>query len=123
MDQLPEPKFSNDSTWPRIMHGADELLKQSNTKYYKAFTLLASLSSYRYLREIWYYKRNHLSASVIVPLFVLSSHFLAEFYAYDPYVNAALTNNQREREYINEYKNLYKQAKSKNLDIPDYLIY
>jgi hypothetical protein len=122
MDKLPEPEFVPDKTWPRLMHGTEPLLAQSQTKFYKTFLALAGFSVYKYWREVFFYKKNFPTFAAISTLFVFSSYNLAKLYTDDPYVLAAAQNNAEERKYINEYRTLYKQAKSKNIEIPDHLV-
>ena len=122
MDKLPEPEFQCDKNWPRLCVGTQEMRLTSECKYQKTFGFLALLTSYRYLRNITYYKKNFLLTALIVPSFVLSSHFIASFHSYDPFLLAAERNNQAELNYINRYKTLYREAKTKGIEIPDHLI-
>lgn len=123
MDKLPEPEFTNDKTWPRLMHGVKELRDENDRKFKNTFLGLSFLTCFRYIREVTYYKKNYVVSAAIVPLLVFSSYQLAKFYAYDPYVLAAEKNNKAEIEYIQKYKSLYKKAKSLHLEVPNELIY
>lgn len=119
MDKLPEPDFKSDPNWPRLLLGVDSAKSANEQKYLKTFTALSLLTSFRYLREVTYYKKNLAQTAVVLPLLLLSSHFLAQYNSFCPYVLAAEKNNQREREYIQKYKSLLRQLDSK---VPDDLI-
>jgi hypothetical protein len=123
MDKLPEPEFTPDKNWPRLLHGVKEMRADNDLTFKKAFAGLTFLTCFRYLREITYYKKNYATSAVAIPLLVFSSYNLARAYAYDPYVLAAEKNNAAELEYISTYKSLYKKAKSQNLEVPNELIY
>ena len=121
MNKLPEPDFLPDNDWPRLKHGDQTMKAENKQQYLKWFYGLAALTSFRYLREITYYKKN-VQTVVVVPLLVLGSHFIAET-KYDKNVLATEENNRREREYITKYKALYKHCKTNNIHIPDNLIH
>ena len=123
MDKLPEPEFTPDKNWPRLLHGVKELKEENDLKFKKTFIGLSFLTCYRYIREITYYKKNYLTSAAVVPLFIWSSYQLARAYSYDPYVLAAEKNNKAELEYISTYKSLYKKAKAQHIEVPDELIY
>lgn len=123
MDKLPEPEFTPDRTWPRLMHGVKELKDENDLKFKKTFVGLSFLTCFRYIREVTFYKKNYITSAAIVPLLIWSSYQLAKVHAYDPYVLAAERNNIAELEYISTYKSLYKKAKSQNLEIPNELLY
>mmetsp|Transcript_6910 Transcript_6910/g.7166 ORF Transcript_6910/g.7166 Transcript_6910/m.7166 type:complete len:124 (+) Transcript_6910:18-389(+) len=123
MDQLPEPKFQTDKTWPRMLVGLKEIKEQSDNKYMKTFILLGGLSCFRYVREITFYQKNFLTTAAILPLFVFSSSSLAKSLSYDPYVNAAEINNEKEQQFITKYKALSREIKAKGVEVPNELIY
>jgi hypothetical protein len=122
MDKLPEPSFENDPKWPRKRLGAEEMLKQKKSTATKIFYVLAGLSLFRYYREITFYQHNYSKfLFLIVPTFLFSSYALGQL-KIDSYVYAANLNNQNEEEYIRQYRDLWKEAKRKNIQLPDNLI-
>jgi len=123
MDKLNEPEFPRDKNWPRIFLGTQELRSKQDTKYTKVLLVFGGFSVFRYLREVTFYKKNYLQTAAFIPLFLLSSHWIAQNWAYDPYLIAAERNNEKERTYITKYKSLMREAKSKGLVVPDYLVY
>jgi len=122
MNKLPEPDLPKDIYWPRLQHGVQEMKDENTKNYWKWFVVVGGLASFRYLREVTFYKKNFAQTAVMVPLLLLSSHFIAET-KFDKYVLAAEENNKREQEYITKYKSLYKKAKANNIALPDNLIY
>lgn len=122
MDKLPEPEFTPDKKWKRLMHGTEPLLKESETSFYKWFGILTAGSIYKYWREVTFYKKNFAQFAVIAGLFTFSSYNLAKLMTEDAYVLAAVKNNEAEREYIESYKGLSKEIKAKNLTTPINLI-
>ena len=123
MDKLPEPEFVQDKQWPRLLHGVNERKEECKLSYTKKFAVLSFLTSFRYLREITYYQKNYATTAIVVPLLILSSHFIAQSQDICPYVLAAERNNERELDFIAKYKHLYKEAKSHKIDLPDHLIF
>lgn len=122
MDKLPEPEFKSDIYWPRLLVGVDEAIAEQTDLGTKYFIGLAALTSLRYLREITFYKKNYLTTAIVIPSLILSSYFIGYSLKIDPYARAAKINNENELEYISKYKSLYREAKNKNIEIPDYLI-
>jgi hypothetical protein len=123
MDKLPEPTFDNDKTFPRLKLGVQPYIeeKEKNLKYF--FFGLSALSVGRYWREITFYKKDHpFFLLVIVPTFIFSSYQIANFLSHDAHAYAASKNNDAERKYIENYKSLWREAKKKNIEIPDELI-
>lgn len=122
MDKLPEPEFNSDKVWNRYKHGTEALLAESDKKFMYWFAGLSAVSIYKYWREVTFYKKNVGTFAVIAGLYLFSSYNIARFMTEDPFVTAAVSNNQAESKYIEQYKNLYKEAKAKGLTIPDNLI-
>jgi hypothetical protein len=122
MDKLPEPEFTPDQKWKRLLHGTEPLLTESEKSFYKWFGVLTAGSIYKYWREITFYKKNYLQFLAIAGLFTFTSYNIAKLMSEDPYVLAAVKNNEAERQYINSYRALYKEFKAKNLQIPNNLI-
>jgi hypothetical protein len=123
MDKLPETTFDNDKTWPRMKVGVQSYIndKEKNLKF--LFFGLSALSIGRYWREINFYKKDHpLFLLVIVPTFLFSSYQIATFLTHDAHAYAALKNNTNERSYIESYKSYWREAKKKNIEIPDELV-
>jgi len=122
MDQLQEPKFNQDSNWRRQLTGIEPLRTEMDTKATNLFYILSGLSCFRYLREVTYYKKNYLTSLLICSGFVFSSYSLSKFLKEDPFVVAAEMNNQNEKKYREEYKKLFLEAQTKNIQIPLNLI-
>jgi hypothetical protein len=122
MDKLNEPSFDRDRIWPRYLLGVDEAKKNKAAKYPLYFGVLAGASIYRYWREITFYRNNWATFALIAPAFLFSSYMIARTLTTDPYIEAAETNNIKEKDFINEYRSLYKDAKRKGIEIPDHLI-
>jgi hypothetical protein len=123
MDKLPEPHFESDKNWPRLKHGVQDFIskKQGNLWYYAAG--LGAVSIGRYWREITFYKKDHpFFLFVVVPTFLFSSYQIATSLTHDSHADAALKNNEKEQKYIESYRSLWKEAKKKNVEIPDELI-
>lgn len=123
MDKLPEPSFDNDKTWPRMKVGVQTYIqeKEKNFNYFAAG--LSALSIGRYWREINFYKKDHpFFLMVIIPTFLFSSYQIANYLTHDAHAYAALENNAKETQYIESYKSLWREAKKKNIEIPDELV-
>lgn len=123
MDKLPEPEYQTDKNWSRLFVGLSELRAQEDLKFYKSFIILAGLTSYKYVREVTFYKRNYLTSLAVLSGFIFTSYNYAQGAAYSNFLCAAEKNNAAELEFIKNYKALLKEAKTKNIDIPDELIY
>ena len=123
MDKLPEPEYQSDKNWSRLYVGLSELRAKEDLTFYKSFIVLAGLTSYKYVREVTFYKRNYLTSLAVLSGFIFTSYNYAQGAAYSKFLCAAEKNNAAELEFIKNYKALYKEAKSKNIDIPDELIY
>jgi hypothetical protein len=122
MDKLPEPVYQTDKNWSRLYVGLGELRAKEDSTFYKSFILLAGVTSYKYVREVTFYKRNYLTSLAVLSGFIFSSYNYAQGKAYSNFLLAAEKNNAAELEFIKNYKALYKEAKAKNIDIPDELI-
>lgn len=122
MDQLQEPKFQQDPNWKRQLLGIEPFRKEMDNKAQNLFYILSALSCFRYLREVTYYKKNYMTSLFICGGFVFSSYSLSKFLKEDPFVVAAEMNNESENRYRQEYKKLFLEAKSKNIEIPLNLI-
>ena len=123
MDKLPEPEYQSDKNWSRLYVGLSELRAKEDLTFYKSFIVLAGLTSYKYVREVTFYKRNYLTSLAVLSGFIFTSYNYAQGAAYSKFLCAAEKNNAAELKFIKNYKALYKEAKSKNIDIPDELIY
>ena len=123
MDQLSEPLFTYDKDWKRKITNVDDLLKPQERKKMIYFVILSSLSTYRYVREITFYKRNYLTSLIVVPLLIWSSYQIAEKHNVDPYLRAAQTNNADEQKFFNDYKTLYREVKQIKGNVPDKYIF
>ena len=122
MDKLPEPEFEADKNWNRLLHGTEPLLKESETSFYKWFAFLTSVSVYKYWREKTYYKKNYSQFALVASLFTFSSYNIARLMTEDPYVLAAVKNNENELNYIDSYRALFKEFNDKHLTLPNNLI-
>lgn len=122
MDKLQEPEFRADQEFPRLLHGVEELKNSSYVKFQKYFFVLSAASIYRYYREVYFYQGNFPKFLAVAAAFTFSSYQIAQYLTEDPFVLAAELNNQREREYITRYGELYRRAKHKKITIPDNLI-
>lgn len=122
MDKLPEPEFTPDKTWPRFLHGTEPMVSQSRKKYMYWFTALSAGSIYKFWREITFYNKNMTQFAVVAALFAFTSYNIAKLRTEDPFVLAAVRNNEAEKKYIEEYRNLYKEARAKGISIPNNLI-
>jgi len=123
MDKLNELEFESDSNWSRLKLGTKELREKADNKYLKAFTILFGISTFRYIREVTYYKKNLMTTFGVILGFGLSSHFIAQAYAYDPHLIAAEKNNVNEQAFINSYLACIREAKQKGIEIPDDILY
>lgn len=123
MDKLPEPEYQTDKNWSRLFVGLSELRAKEDLTFYKSFIILAGLTSYKYVREVTFYKRNYLTSLAVLSGFIFTSYNYAQGAAYSNFLCAAEKNNAAELEFIKNYKALLKEAKTKNIDIPDELIY
>jgi hypothetical protein len=123
MDKLPEPEFEQDKIFPRRFLGVEKDLPAQNFKYYKFLTLISAISIGKFYRDITFYDRNLLKFIGIATAFTFAAHSIASYIAYDPFHSAALRNNKHEEEFIKEYGKLLKEAKNKNVKIPDELLY
>ena len=123
MDKLPEPCFDNDKNWPRLKVDVHSYIQNKEKNFNLFFYGLSALSIGRYWREINFYKKDHpFFLLVIVPTFIFSSYQIANFLTHDRHAYAALKNNEEERKYIENYKSLWREAKKKNIEIPDELV-
>ena len=123
MDKLPEPSFDNDKAWPRIKVGVNSYINDKEKNFNYFFYGLSALSIGRYWREINFYKKDHpFFLAVIIPTFIFSSLQIATYLTHDFHAYAALKNNEEERKYIGSYKSLWREAKKKNIEIPDELV-
>jgi len=123
MDKLPEPYFESDKNWPRLKLGVDEHNLKQRTNFLPYFAVLSAGSIYRYWREVAYYRKNNtFFVFVVVPTFLFSSYQLADYLNRDVYGVVAARNNENERKYIEEYRNLWREAKRRNLEVPDHLV-
>lgn len=123
MDKLPEPEFANDKHWPRLLLGVSDYIQEKEKNRHIIFGALAAGSIFRYWREITFYKKNNgMFLFVIVPSFLFSAYQAARFWTHDAHAYAAQLNNENEAKYQEEYRNLWREAKRKNIEIPDHLI-
>ena len=122
MDKLQEPDFTPDREFPRLLHGVEELKKAVEPKFQKYFCVLAAGSIFRYYREVFFYKGGLPQLIALSAGFAFSSYQIARYLTEDPFVSAAEINNEREREYISKYSELYKRSKNIKKRLPDYLI-
>ncbi len=123
MDKLPEPEFSRDKNWPRLLTGVEDFISNREKNRHILFALFSGASIYRYWREVTFYRNNHGTFMLlVVPTFLFTSYQLARFLTYDAHAYAALRNNQNEQSYQDQYRALWKEAKKKNIDFPDHLI-
>jgi len=123
MDRLNEPEFVNDKHWHRKKVGVESYItnKEKNMNY--IFYALAALSIGRYYREITFYKKNiGMFLFAIVPTFSFTSYQISRFICRDPHAYAALENNSKEDEFINEFSAKWKESKKKQIQIPDNVI-
>ena len=122
MDKLQEPDFTPDKEFPRLLNGVEDLKISALPKFQKYFLFLSAASVYRYYREIYFYKGGFPQLLAIGAAFTFTSYQLAKYLTEDPFVVAAEMNNERERQYISRYSELYKRSKNINMRLPDYLI-
>jgi hypothetical protein len=123
MDKLPEPEFQSDKMFPRKLHGVEKDLPAQQFKYFKFFGLISPFLIGKYYRDITFYDKNIKKFLVTAFLFGFAAHSIASYVAYDSFHTAALKNNEREEVFIQEYGKLLKEAKDKNVKIPDELLY
>ncbi len=123
MDKLPEPEFQQDKIFPRRLLGVENDLPAQHTKYYKLFGLISAISIGKYYRDITFYDKNILKFVGVAAAFGLAAHTIASYLAYDSFHTAALRNNKNEEQFIQEYGKLLKEAKTKDVKIPDELLY
>jgi hypothetical protein len=123
MDKLPEPEFEQDKIFPRKLLGIERDLPVQNFKFYKFFTLISAISIGKYYRDITFYDKKFLKFFGIATAFAFGAHSIASYIAYDSFHTAALRNNKNEEEFIKEYGKLLKEAKNKDVRIPDELLY
>ena len=121
MDKLPEPELGVDKNFPRKKTGIEPYVEKSNRKFLMYFATLSCLSIYRYWREIYFYEKKP-TIFIIVPFFLFSSYNISKFIADDAFIYAAIRNNKEEDEFKTEYAKLYKEAKLKNIHVPDDLL-
>ena len=123
MDKLPEPEFEKDRIFPRKLLGVEKSLTQMKNKYYYYFAFLSLVSIGKYYRDITFYDKKFMKFFAIATVFGYAAHSIAEYLAFDPFYTAAMRNNQNEEEFIKEYGNLLREAKKKNIEIPDEILY
>ena len=123
MDKLSEPEFNKDKKWPRLVTGATDFIQIKEKNRNLLFGGLAAASIFRYWREVTFYKKNSaMFLFIVVPTFLYTSYELSRFLTHDPHAYAAIRNNESEAKYQDEYKKLWREAKRKNIEIPDHLI-
>lgn len=123
MDKLPEPEFIPNNNWPRLMTGVEDDINLKEKNRNLLFLGFSGASIFRYWREVTFYKKNNLYfLGAVIPTFFFTSYVLAKYLTYDPYAYAALRNNENELKYQEEYKQLWREYKKKNIEIPDDLI-
>lgn len=123
MDKLPEPEFIPNKNWPRLMTGVEDYINSKEKNRHLLFLGFSAASIFRYWREVTFYKKNNLFfLGAVVPTFLFTSYQLARFLTHDPHAYAAIRNNENELKYQDEYKQLWRESKKKNVEIPDDLI-
>jgi hypothetical protein len=123
MDKLSEPSFENDKQWPRLKLGVKEYIKDKEKYLIPTFLILAGLSCGRYYREItWYKKDLGKFYFLIVPSYIFTSLQLARWVYRDVHAYAALENNRREKQFQDELKAVWKEAKKKSVNFPDEIV-
>ncbi len=123
MDKLSEPEFSSNKNWPRLKIGVEEYIQSKEKNKNLIFFGLTAASIFRYYREVTFYKKNTPFFLVaVVPTFIFTSNQMSRFFTHDSHAYAALRNNENEVKYQEEYKQLWRTAKNKNIEIPDDLI-
>ena len=123
MDKLSEPEFSSNKNWPRLKIGVEEYIQSKEKNRQLLFVGFSAASIFRYYREVTFYKKNlPFFLVAVVPTFIFTSYQMSRFLTHDPHAYAALRNNENEVKYQEEYRQLWKTAKSKNVEIPDELI-
>jgi hypothetical protein len=123
MDKLSEPEFESDRNWPRMKLGVEDYIAKKEKNQPIFFGLLSLLSIGRYWREITFYKKDYpLFVAAIIPTFLFTSYQISKYLVHDPYAYAALDNNEEERKYIENYRSLWREAKKKNIEIPNHLL-
>jgi len=122
MDKLPEPEYKTDKNWKRLIIGLNEERSNQEVTFYKTFLALSGLTCYKYFREVTFYKKNFMMSLLVMSGFVFTSYQIALSRAYSPFLIAAERNNENEKDFISKYKSLYKEAKSKQIEVPDELL-
>lgn len=122
MDKLPEPEYQTDKNWKRLLLGLNEERSKQEIPFYKTFIALSALTCYKYFREVTFYQKNYMKTIFVLSGFVFTSYQIALSKAYTPFLLAAEKNNENEKDFISKYKALYKEAKAKQIEVPDHLL-